>query len=134
METRGAVMALDPFSGGLTAWCSTQAPHLMRGALVQATGLPENQIRVIAPEVGGGFGAKVGLYPEDALLATVVTDLKRPAKWVETRSENLQSMSHGRAQIADLEVACPVTAPSPGCGWTCWPTWAPTQSVRSSRR
>jgi carbon-monoxide dehydrogenase large subunit len=106
METRGAVIQPDPFTGGLTAWSSTQAPHLMRGQLAQAAGLPENQIRVIAPEVGGGFGAKVGLYPEDGLQAVIALDLKRPVKWVETRSENLMSMNHGRAQIADLAVAC----------------------------
>lgn len=106
METRGAVIQPDAFTGGLTAWSSTQAPHQMRAQLAQATGLPENQIRVIAPEVGGGFGAKIGLYPEDGLQAVIALDLKRPVKWVETRSENLMAMNHGRAQIADLSVAC----------------------------
>jgi carbon-monoxide dehydrogenase large subunit len=105
MEARGAVMQVDPFTGGLTAWCSCQAPHAMRGQLAKATGLPENQIRVIAPEVGGGFGAKIGGYQEDFLLAALALDLKKPVKWVETRSENLMTMSHGRAQVADYEVA-----------------------------
>jgi carbon-monoxide dehydrogenase large subunit len=105
METRGTVVQPDPFSGGLTAWCSTQAPHSMRTQMAQATGLAENQIRVIAPEVGGGFGAKIGLYPEDGLLAQLALDLKKPLKWVETRSENIMTMNHGRAQIADLELA-----------------------------
>lgn len=105
MEGRGVVVQPDPFSGGLTAWCSTQAPHTMRTQLAQATGLAENQIRVIAPEVGGGFGAKIGAYPEDSLLAQLAVILKAPLKWVETRSENIMTMNHGRAQIADLELS-----------------------------
>ena len=99
-------MQLDPFTGGLTVWCSTQAPHAMRGQLAEATGLPENQIRVIAPEVGGGFGAKIGAYPEDCPAGDAgAATCKRPVKWVETRSENLVAMTHGRAQVADIEVA-----------------------------
>jgi len=105
METRGAVAQIDPFTRGLIVWGSTQAPHLWRTQLSKGTGLPENQIRVIAPEVGGGFGAKINAYPEDFLVATIALDLKRPVKWVETRSENLMAMSHGRAQIADYAVA-----------------------------
>ena len=106
LETRGIAVSLDPFTGGLTAWCSTQAPHLWRKQLAQVAGLPENMVRVIAPEVGGGFGAKIGSYPEDGLLAALALDLKQPLKWVETRSENLMTMSHGRAQIADIELGC----------------------------
>jgi aerobic carbon-monoxide dehydrogenase large subunit len=105
MEVRGGVAQVDPFTGGLVYWGSSQAPHLWRTQLAKSTGLAENQIRVIAPEVGGGFGAKINAYQEDFLLATLALDLKRPVKWVETRSENLMGMSHGRAQIADMELS-----------------------------
>jgi carbon-monoxide dehydrogenase large subunit len=105
MEGRAVLAAPDMMSNGLTIWTSTQAPHMSRGQLAKVLGLPESMIRVIAPEVGGGFGAKIGIYPEDALLAVIARKLNAPVKWIESRSENFQSMTHGRAQIADYELA-----------------------------
>jgi aerobic carbon-monoxide dehydrogenase large subunit len=105
LETRGAVAAPDPLSGGLTVWTSTQAPHNNRDELSEALSIPTSQIRVIAPEVGGGFGVKIGNYPEDFIVAALARDMNRPLKWVESRSENLLTTHHGRAQIGYMEAA-----------------------------
>src|SRR5207247_950414 len=77
------------------------APQLFEDAL----GLPQNQIRVVAPEVGGGFGVKFGLYPEDAVLAVIALVHRIPVRWTETRIEHMVATTHGRAQVADLEAA-----------------------------
>jgi aerobic carbon-monoxide dehydrogenase large subunit len=105
METRGVVAAPDPLSGGLTLWQSTQAPHNNRAELAEALGMSTTQIRVIAPEVGGGFGVKIGDYPEDFLIGGLARQLGRPVKWVETRSEHMMTTHHGRDQIAWMEAA-----------------------------
>ena len=105
IETRGVVAAPDPLSGGLTLWTSTQAPHNDRGELCEALDIPTSQLRVIAPEVGGGFGVKIGNYPENFLVAVLARMLGRPVKWIESRSESLLTTHHGRAQIADVEAA-----------------------------
>jgi aerobic carbon-monoxide dehydrogenase large subunit len=105
METRGVVAAPDPLSGGLTIWQSTQAPHNNRAELAPALGLSTSQIRVIAPEVGGGFGVKIGDYPEDFLVAGLARKLGRPVKWIESRSEHMMTTHHGRDQIAYVEAA-----------------------------
>ena len=105
MEPRAVAAAPDPTTGGLTVWASTQAPHWSRKAIAAALKLGVSQVRVIAPEVGGGFGVKIGAYPEDLVVSAICWGLKRPVKWVETRSENFQVTNHGRAQIADIEVA-----------------------------
>ena len=105
METRAVAAAIDPVTQGLTVWTSTQAPHWNRNAIAGTVGLSQNQVRCIAPEVGGGFGQKIGAYPEDHVVAGLAYALKQPVKWIETRSENMLSSSHGRNQWADLEVA-----------------------------
>ncbi len=105
MEGRAVVAAPDGTTGGVTVWTSTQAPHLSRGDLAKTLGLPENAVRVIAPEVGGGFGVKIGIYPEDVALAAMCRKLNAPLYWVESRSEGMMATTQGRAQIADVEAA-----------------------------
>lgn len=104
METRGALAQWHQASGQLTLWTSTQIPHLLRSALAAVLSLPENRVRVIAPEVGGGFGAKLNFYREEALVAYLSRMLGRPVKWIERRRENLATTTHGRDQITYLEV------------------------------
>jgi carbon-monoxide dehydrogenase large subunit len=105
LEGRAVAAQPDPMSGGLTVWSSTQAPHWTRRDLAAQLDLNESQIRVIAPEVGGGFGAKIGVYREDLIVAALAKHLKRPVKWVETRSENFVATNHGRRQNATIELA-----------------------------
>jgi carbon-monoxide dehydrogenase large subunit len=105
MEGRATLAAPDPATGGLTMWVTTQAPHGFRNELAGALGLAQNLVRVIAPEVGGGFGVKFGVYPEDAALAVIALRLRRPVRWVETRTEHMLATTHGRDQVADLEAA-----------------------------
>jgi aerobic carbon-monoxide dehydrogenase large subunit len=105
METRGVLAAPDPITRGLTVWTSTQAPHWNRKDIAKSLGLPETMVRVIAPEVGGGFGQKIGCYPEDYVVSAVAYDLKRPVKWIESRSENILTSNHGRNQWAEIEIA-----------------------------
>jgi carbon-monoxide dehydrogenase large subunit len=90
--------------GRLTVWSSTQQPHGTATGLRAALGLPDRQVRVIAPDVGGGFGAKDGKYPEDLVVAWLARRLERPVRWRETRSENLLGMGHGRGQLQDVRV------------------------------
>src|SRR5262245_31198964 len=105
MEGRATLAAPDPATGGLTMWATTQAPHGFRNELAGALGLAQNLVRVIAPEVGGGFGVKFGVYPEDATLAVIALKLRLPVRWVETRTEHMLATTHGRDQVADLEAA-----------------------------
>jgi len=90
--------------GRLTQWMSTQAPHGAKDAIAGLFGLPAEQVRVIAPDVGGGFGAKVGPYPEDLVVAWAARAQARPVRWTETRSESMLSLVHGRGQIQDLAI------------------------------
>jgi len=96
METCGAVSYLDPVSGQLTMYTTSQAPHAHRTVYAMVAGLPEHKIRIISPDVGGGFGNKVGVYPGYVLsvVGTIVTG--KPVKWMEDRSENLMSTSFAR--------------------------------------
>jgi carbon-monoxide dehydrogenase large subunit len=105
METCGAVAELDPVTGKLTVWATAQAPHAHRLLYSMVTGLPEHKIRIIAQDIGGGFGNKVGMYPGYlcAVAATMVTG--RPVKWVEDRSENLMSTSFARDYHMRGEIA-----------------------------
>jgi len=105
METRAVAAMIDPVPRGLTIWTSTQAPHWNRNSIAKAIGISQNMVRCIAPEVGGGFGQKIGAYAEDYLISGLAYFLKRPVKWIETRSENMLASSHGRNQWADVEVA-----------------------------
>ncbi len=104
METRGAVVDYNPGSNQLTLWTSTQVPHFVRLALSIATGHPEHQLRVVAPEVGGGFGSKICPYVEEIIVAVAAKRLGRPIKWTETRQENYVATNHGRDHIQDVEI------------------------------
>lgn len=105
METCGCVAQVDPIDGQLTLWSTTQAPHAHRTIFALVAGLPEHKIRVIAPDIGGGFGNKVGIYP--GYVCTVVAALVtgKPVKWMEDRSENLMSTSFARDYHMHGEIA-----------------------------
>ena len=105
VETRGVVARYFPGEGELTVWSSTQIPHLLRAMLALVLGFPEHRIRVIAPEVGGGFGCKLNVYREEALLAHLAMKLKATVKWIEGRRENIQATIHGRGQVGTVEAA-----------------------------
>ncbi len=105
MEVRAVAAAPDAVTGGVTVWTSTQIPHGVRSALAAALRLPENMLRVIAPNVGGGFGVKNALYPEEIALAKLAQLYQMPLKWTGTRVEHFQTTTQGRAQVADVEVA-----------------------------
>jgi carbon-monoxide dehydrogenase large subunit len=93
------------WSGGrLTQWSCTQQPHGTAATLRSVLGLEPGQLRVIAPDVGGAFGAKDGKYPEDLLVAWLARRLERPVRWRETRSENMLAMGHGRAQLQEVRI------------------------------
>jgi len=102
IEPGGCLATWD--GGGLTLYATVQAPHPVRNELAVMFGLPQHQTRVVAPDVGGGFGAKASFYPEFILTAELSRRLSRPVKYIETRSENLVAMTHGRAQLQDIEV------------------------------
>lgn len=106
METRGVCAQYNAGSEELTIWTSTQVPHLVRLLTALVTGIPEHRIRVIAPEVGGGFGSKLYLYAEELITSALARKLNQPVKWIETRSEAFQATTHGRDHIQDIEVAC----------------------------
>ncbi len=105
IEPRGCVASFHAGEGSLTLWTSTQIPHLIRTLLPGMIGVPENKIRIVAPEVGGGFGSKLNLYAEEALISHLAMILGAPVKWIETRSENAAATIHGRDQIGEYEVA-----------------------------
>ena len=99
----GNAVAVDPGGGRLTTRVSTQMPHGFQRLANELFGLGEGELRVITPDVGGGFGAKAGIQPEHTVAIAVARKLGRPVKWVETRSENMVGMPHGRGQVAWLE-------------------------------
>ena len=105
MEPRAVVASPMGTSGELTLWSATQVPHILRVLLALVTGIPENRLRVIAPDVGGGFGAKLQCYREEILAVALANHLGRPIKWTETRSEDMVATHHGRDQIQDIEIA-----------------------------
>ncbi|MDB5041075.1 MAG: xanthine dehydrogenase, molybdenum binding subunit apoprotein [Candidatus Eremiobacteraeota bacterium] len=106
IEPRSMVANWDAGMQQLTLYSSTQIPHLLRTQLAVVLGMSENHIRAIAPEVGGGFGGKLNVYAEEFVISWIATQLERPVKYIETRSESFQAMIHGRDQIDDLEIAC----------------------------
>lgn len=105
MEPRGAAARFDAGTGELTFWASTQFPHTFRSKIADILGLPENKVRVIAPDVGGGFGAKIDFTSEDVLTGLLAIQLRRPVRWMEVRRENFLNMVHGRGQIDYVEAA-----------------------------
>jgi len=105
MEPRGAIAQYLPATGEFTVWMTSQAPHVMRLLMTAFVfGIPETKMRVISPQVGGGFGSKIFLYPEYCLVAALSQRLGRPVKWMETRSENYVATTHGRDHITDIEI------------------------------
>jgi carbon-monoxide dehydrogenase large subunit len=105
IETRGVVAQWDPRDGALTTWNGTQVVHFVQQGLVAALGLPPHKIRVIAPDVGGGFGTKANGYPEDLLIPAAAIAARRPVKWTEDRREHMMGSAHARGQVHDIEIA-----------------------------
>jgi len=105
IETRGVVAEFRKSDKALSIWSSSQIPHLLRNYLAEQLGLPQHQVRVIVPEVGGGFGSKLNIYPEEALAAFASMKTGHPVKWIEDRSESLAATIHGRDQVDYIEVA-----------------------------
>ena len=105
IEGRGTLATQDPVNGELTVWTSGQWPHTQRALTAALLGLDEKSIRVIQPEVGGGFGVKVELYPEDVLIPFAVLRVGRPVKWIEDRREHMLTVVHAREMDIDLSVA-----------------------------
>src|SRR5437899_9781601 len=105
IEPRGCVASWHPGEKSLTLYTSTQIPHLVRTLLPDMIGVPENKVRLVAPEGGGGFGSKLNLYAEEALVSHLSMRLAAPVKWIESRRENASATIHGRDQIGDYEVA-----------------------------
>src|SRR2546427_630851 len=105
METRGVVADYRAADKNLTLWSSTQIPHLLRTLVAQMLGVGENRMRVITPEVGGGFGSKLNVYAEEALMGFVSMKIGKPVKWIESRRENFLCTIHGRGHVDYYEIA-----------------------------
>src|SRR5262245_51653130 len=105
IETRGVVAQWDSRDGTLTTWNGTQVVHFVQQGLCAALELPPHKIRVIAPDVGGGFGTKANGYPEDLLVPIAAIACRRPVKWIEDRREHMVASAHARGQVHDIELA-----------------------------
>jgi len=105
METRAVVASFNKGDGTLTVWNSTQVPHLLRTLLAVSIKVPEHKIRVIAPEVGGGFGCKANIYPEDLVACVLSIATGVPVKWIENRAEAMSATIHGRDHVAFVDLA-----------------------------
>ncbi len=105
MEPRGVVAHYEQGKDFLTIWSSTQNPHILKTFVAALTGTPDNQVRAIAPEVGGGFGCKINIYGEDYVAAALSKKLGKPLKWIEDRSEAFQATIHGRGILAYVDIA-----------------------------
>jgi carbon-monoxide dehydrogenase large subunit len=104
MEPSAAVAAPDEETGGVRIWAPLQAPHSARDVFAGALGLEKDAVRVTVPNVGGGFGARIAAYPEQAAVAAAALRLGRPVRYVESRWETMIAMQHGRAQVQDVEL------------------------------
>ena len=105
MEPRSAIASYMSSMGELTIWNTSQNPHIARFITCLVTGIPEHKIRVIAPEVGGGFGSKIAVYPWEMIASFCAMQLGRPVKWTETRSENFMATTHGRDHVEYVEMS-----------------------------
>ncbi len=105
METRGVIAEYRKSDKMLNVWSSSQIPHLLRNYLAEQMNLLQNKVRVIVPEVGGGFGCKLNIYPEEAIAAFAAMKIGKPVKWIEDRSEAFAATIHGRDQINYVEAA-----------------------------
>ncbi len=104
LETRGVMADWDVGRERLTVWVSTQCPHMIRDVVARTVGLPTQSVRVIVPDVGGAFGTKNTVYPEDVVIPLLAHRLRRPVKWVEDRAEHFVASMHGREQVHEVEV------------------------------
>jgi carbon-monoxide dehydrogenase large subunit len=105
IEPRAVVVAPIAAAGEYTVYSATQVPHILRVMLALVTGISESKLRVVAPDVGGGFGSKLNVYAEEVIALVVAKHLGRPIKWTETRSEGYQATIHGRDQIQDITIS-----------------------------
>src|SRR5436309_8927447 len=106
MEPRACVARFDPATGDLTLWVTSQNPHVHRLLMTAfVLGIPEHKVRVIAPDVGGGFGSKIFLYNEETVCSWATRQIKRPIRWTSTRREAFQTDAHGRDHVTDVELA-----------------------------
>jgi carbon-monoxide dehydrogenase large subunit len=105
MEPRGVVVDLNRSMGEYTVYSSTQIPHILRTTLTITCGVPEAKLRVVAPDVGGGFGSKLEAYPEDAICLAIAKKLGKPVKWIEERTEGYLATLHGREMYQTIELA-----------------------------
>ncbi len=105
MEPRAVVAMPQPFGGDITLFTATQVPHVLKVMSALTLGIPEQQLRVVCPAVGGGFGSKLDVYAEELLCLHLARSLGKPIRWNEERGENAQATIHGRAQIQDIELA-----------------------------
>ena len=120
MEPRSAVVQWAAASRELTLWNTTQNPHIVRFIASIVLGVPEDRLRVIAPEVGGGFGSKIAQYPGEFIAAFCAMRLARPVKWTETRSENYIATTHGRDHVQEVEMAATRDGRITGLRCTVW--------------
>ena len=104
IETRAVVAQWDARDGALTTWNTTQVVHFVQQGLAAALELPAHKVRVIAPDVGGGFGTKANGYPEDLLVPAAAIAARRPVKWTEDRREHMMGSAHARHQVHDIEI------------------------------
>ena len=105
MEPRAVVAMPQPFGGDMTLYSATQVPHILKVMAALTLGIPEHQMRVVCPAVGGGFGSKLNVYAEELLCVALARRLNTPVRWNEERSENAQATTHGRAQIQYVDLA-----------------------------
>jgi aerobic carbon-monoxide dehydrogenase large subunit len=113
IETRGVLA--DPRGEKITMYSSTQVPHIARFVLSLLLGIPEDNLRVVSPDVGGGFGSKLQVYPEEVLAVALAKRLNRPVKWIETRSEAMMATHHGRDQIDYVTLGAKSDGTLTGC-------------------
>ena len=104
VETHAVLVVPDPDNRGLQVWVSSQTPFQVRDTIAEALGIEEHQVHTRSLDVGGGFGAKAGTHLEEVVVAAAARKLRRPVKWMETRSENMIAMTHGRGQVQDVEI------------------------------
>ncbi|MGH9115912.1 MAG: xanthine dehydrogenase family protein molybdopterin-binding subunit, partial [Acidimicrobiales bacterium] len=105
MEPRGVLVVPQPFGGDFTVYSATQIPHILKVMLALTAGIPETSLRVIAPSVGGGFGCKLDVYPEEVIALALARKLRQPIRWIEERTEHSHSTCQGRGQIQHIELA-----------------------------
>ncbi|HKP18544.1 MAG TPA: molybdopterin cofactor-binding domain-containing protein [Gaiellaceae bacterium] len=105
METRGVIAQYEWTTQQLTVWSSTQIPHFFRSMIAAFIGMPEHAVEMIAPDVGGGFGQKCHLFPEELVIPLLARELGRPVKWIEDRVENLATGTHAKQQLNEMEIA-----------------------------